>query len=135
MHAPAAALPARVLRVIEAQRERSEILTDWVQAAIVALFGTLYLVAPSTSPADFLLAGGAATLGWLALLWFALEEPVNRAAKLQAHTKAERVRALATRRALDTALAQGFAAAQSLHLAPERRIVGVDGSLDLGAIG
>jgi adenylate cyclase len=50
-----ARLPARVLRAIEAQRERSEILAGWVQAAIIALFGTLYLVAPSTSPADFLM--------------------------------------------------------------------------------
>jgi len=47
-------LPARVLRAIEAQRERSEILTGWVQAAIIGILGTLYFVAPSTSPADFL---------------------------------------------------------------------------------
>jgi adenylate cyclase len=53
MNASVSALPARVQRAIAAQRERSEILTGWVQAAIVALFGTLYLVAPSTSPADF----------------------------------------------------------------------------------
>ena len=48
-------LPARVLRAIEAQRERSEILTGWVQAVIIALLGTLYLVAPSSSPVDFFL--------------------------------------------------------------------------------
>ncbi len=45
-------LPARVVRAIEAQRERSEILTSWVQAALVAAFATLYIVAPKTSPAD-----------------------------------------------------------------------------------
>ncbi|MDH4173299.1 MAG: adenylate/guanylate cyclase domain-containing protein [Betaproteobacteria bacterium] len=45
-------LPARVLRAIEAQRERSEILTGWVQAVIIAILATLYFVAPSTSPAD-----------------------------------------------------------------------------------
>jgi len=51
---PAAAtrLPARVVRAIEAQRERSEILTSWVQALLVAVLATLYIVAPKTSPAD-----------------------------------------------------------------------------------
>lgn len=47
-----ARLPARVLRAIEAQRARSEILTGWVQAIIIAVLATLYFVAPSTSPAD-----------------------------------------------------------------------------------
>jgi adenylate cyclase len=45
-------LPARVLRAIEAQGERSDILTGWVQAIIIAILATLYFVAPSTSPAD-----------------------------------------------------------------------------------
>jgi adenylate cyclase len=45
-------LPARVLRVIESQRARSEILTGWVQAVVIALLGTLYFVAPSSSPVD-----------------------------------------------------------------------------------
>jgi adenylate cyclase len=49
---PALRLPARVLRAIETQRERSEILTGWVQASIIAILATLYFVAPSTSPAD-----------------------------------------------------------------------------------
>ena len=48
----AARLPARVVRAIELQREQGEILTSWVQAAIVAVLAALYLVAPSTSPAD-----------------------------------------------------------------------------------
>jgi adenylate cyclase len=47
-----ARLPARVVRAIDAQRERSEILTSWVQALILAVFGTLYVVAPSTAPPD-----------------------------------------------------------------------------------
>lgn len=53
--ARATRLPARVLRVIELQRTRSEILTGWVQAAVIALLGTLYFVAPSSSPVDFYL--------------------------------------------------------------------------------
>lgn len=52
---PAPRLPARVLRAIEAQRERSEILTGWVQAAIIFILAALYFVAPSTSPTDLLL--------------------------------------------------------------------------------
>ena len=44
-------LPARVVRAIEVQRERGEILVSWVQAAIVALLATLYVAAPSTAPA------------------------------------------------------------------------------------
>jgi len=50
---PAPRLPARVLRAIETQRARSEILTGWVQAIIIAVLGTLYFIAPSSSPADF----------------------------------------------------------------------------------
>ncbi|MGQ0545120.1 MAG: adenylate/guanylate cyclase domain-containing protein [Betaproteobacteria bacterium] len=43
-------LPARVKRAIEAQRDRGEILTSWVQAGILIVFATLYFLAPSTSP-------------------------------------------------------------------------------------
>lgn len=45
-------MPARVVRAIEQQREQGEILTSWVQAGIVAILALLYVVAPSTSPAD-----------------------------------------------------------------------------------
>ena len=45
-------LPARVVRAIEAQRHRSEILTSWVQALLVAVLATLYVVSPKTAPAD-----------------------------------------------------------------------------------
>ena len=47
-------LPARVARAIEAQRDRGEILTSWVQAGILAIFATLYFFAPSTSPVPLL---------------------------------------------------------------------------------
>lgn len=47
---PGARLPARVARAIEAQRDRGEILTSWVQAGLLVVFATLYLLAPSTSP-------------------------------------------------------------------------------------
>lgn len=45
-------LPARVVRALAEQRDRSEILTGWVQALVIVVLATLYLVAPSTSPAD-----------------------------------------------------------------------------------
>ena len=50
--APKARLPARVQRAIEAQRARSEILTGWVQAAVIALLATLYFASPSSSPVE-----------------------------------------------------------------------------------
>ena len=49
---PEAQLPARVERALADLRRKSEILTGWVQAALVSVLGTLYLVAPSTSPSD-----------------------------------------------------------------------------------
>jgi adenylate cyclase len=64
-----------------------------------------------------------------------LGEPVNRAAKLQAHTKEEGVRALATRAALERARAQGFADGRCRLLAPARRVAGVDVPLELVALG
>lgn len=47
-----ARLPERVLKKIEEQRERSEILIGWVQAAVIALFAILYAVAPKTFMSD-----------------------------------------------------------------------------------
>lgn len=49
---PEVRLPARVERALADLRRESEILIGWVQAALVAVLGTLYLVAPSTSPLD-----------------------------------------------------------------------------------
>ena len=45
-------LPARVERALAELRRRSEILIGWVQASLIAVLGTLYVVAPSTSPVD-----------------------------------------------------------------------------------
>lgn len=45
-------LPERVLRKIEAQRERSEILISCVQAAVILLLAVLYWVSPKTFMAD-----------------------------------------------------------------------------------
>lgn len=50
--APDTRLPARAERTLENLRRDSEILIGWVQAALVAVLGTLYLVSPSTSPDD-----------------------------------------------------------------------------------
>jgi adenylate cyclase len=49
---PEERLPARVERALVDLRRRSEILIGWIQAALVSVLGALYLVAPSTSPAD-----------------------------------------------------------------------------------
>ena len=55
VRAPAGALPARVVRAIEVQRQNGEVLVGWVQAALVAFLTALYLVAPSSAPADAVL--------------------------------------------------------------------------------
>ncbi len=49
---PGARLPARVERALLDLRRKSEILIGWVQGALVVVFGSLYFVAPSTSPSD-----------------------------------------------------------------------------------
>jgi adenylate cyclase len=43
-------LPARVRNAIHDQQDASELLICWVQLAVVALFGSLYLVSPKTLP-------------------------------------------------------------------------------------
>jgi adenylate cyclase len=63
-----------------------------------------------------------------------LGEPVNRAAKLQAHTRYEGVRALATQQAWTVALAQGYADGRCRRLPAGRAVAGVDAPLDLVAI-
>jgi adenylate cyclase len=63
-----------------------------------------------------------------------LGEPVNHAAKLQAHTRLAGVRALTTRFALDKARAQGYADARCRELAGGQRVSGVDAPMALAAI-
>ena len=63
-----------------------------------------------------------------------LGEPVNRASKLQAHTKEAGVRALATRYALEKARAQGYADVRCRALSGGQRVAGVDAPLELVAI-
>jgi len=63
-----------------------------------------------------------------------LGEPVNRAAKLQAHTKDEGVRALATRYTLEKALAQGYTDARCRVLPAGRKVAGIDAPLELVAV-
>ena len=52
---PARRLPARVLRALQAERDRGEILTSWVQAGVLCVFALLYFLAPSTSPVHILM--------------------------------------------------------------------------------
>ena len=47
-----AQLPERVRAAVRAQQDASEILIGWVQLAVVALFGGLYLVSPKTFAGD-----------------------------------------------------------------------------------
>jgi adenylate cyclase len=58
-------------------------------------------------------------------------DPVNRAAKLQNHTKVEGVRALTTAAALQRAVEQGFAADTPPQIRAQRNVAGIAAPLDL----
>ena len=61
-------------------------------------------------------------------------DPVNRAAKLQNHTKVENVRALATVRALEVAVRQGYDKTRATEIRNGREVAGVEEPLDLVVI-
>jgi adenylate cyclase len=61
-------------------------------------------------------------------------DAVNRAAKIQNHTKAEGVRALTTVLARDTAFAQGYTPQRAQRVLPGREVAGVADSVDLAII-
>ena len=61
-------------------------------------------------------------------------DTVNRASKLQNHTKVERVTALATALTLERAVAQGYAPDRAATTLPGRQVAGVDGTMDLVVI-
>jgi adenylate cyclase len=61
-------------------------------------------------------------------------DPVNRAAKIQNHTKVEGVRALTTSFARDRAIAQGYAAIRTQRIHPPRAVAGVATPVDLVVI-
>ncbi|MBI1777538.1 MAG: adenylate/guanylate cyclase domain-containing protein [Proteobacteria bacterium] len=61
-------------------------------------------------------------------------DPVNLAAKLEKHTKVEKVRALTTADALDLALAQGYRPPREKERRLGCRVAGVDHPVDLAAL-
>lgn len=61
-------------------------------------------------------------------------DPVNRAAKLQNHTKIEHVRALATVSALDHAVRQGYDKTRAADIRTGREVAGIGEPLDLVVI-
>ena len=61
-------------------------------------------------------------------------EPVNLSAKLEKHTKAERVRALADRETYECALRQGYAPGRTVRPLEGRRIEGVAEPVDLAVL-
>jgi hypothetical protein len=62
-------------------------------------------------------------------------DPVNRAAKLQNHTKTAGVRALTTREALDRARSQGYKGAQVATALTARQVEGIPEPVDVVVIG
>ena len=61
-------------------------------------------------------------------------DPVNRAAKLQNHTKAENVLALTTATAVKSAVSQGYDDTRARERRTGRNVAGVDSTLDLAVI-
>jgi adenylate cyclase len=61
-------------------------------------------------------------------------DPVNRAAKIQNHTKVEGVRALTTLFAREKAIAQGYAPQRAQRVLPKREVAGVAASVDVVVI-
>lgn len=61
-------------------------------------------------------------------------DPVNRAAKLQNHTKVENVRALTTVAALECAVRQGYDKARVSQILTARGVAGIGEPLDLAVI-
>jgi adenylate cyclase len=61
-------------------------------------------------------------------------DPVNRAAKLQNHTKAEAVRALATPLASERPMEQGYEPARTSTVLAGRTVAGIAEPVDLIAI-
>jgi adenylate cyclase len=84
------------------------------------------------------IAVGAVTCGAIGhegrLEYAVIGDPVNRAAKLQNHTKVEQVRVLTTLDALEHAKAQGYAPTRELDIRRARSVAGISESLDLAAL-
>jgi adenylate cyclase len=81
------------------------------------------------------IAVGTVTCGTIGdegrLEYAVIGDPVNRAAKLQNHTKMEQVRALTTPEAVRIAIAQGYDAGRARELRPARQCAGIAGPVDL----
>jgi adenylate cyclase len=78
---------------------------------------------------------GAVTCGAIGdatrLEYAVIGDPVNRAAKLQNHTKAEGVRALASAAAFRRAAEQGFVPPRPAEVRSRREVAGIAAPIDL----
>lgn len=97
--------------------------------------------APAGQPAPGVgigIAVGTVTYGAIGdesrLDYTVIGDPVNRAAKLQNHTKVENVRALATVSALEQAMRQGYDQTRASAILTAREVAGVGEPLDLVVI-
>ncbi len=84
------------------------------------------------------IAVGTVTCGTIGdegrLEYAVIGDPVNRAAKLQNHTKAENVLALTTATAVKSAVSQGYDDTRARERRTGRNVAGVDSTLDLAVI-
>ena len=82
--------------------------------------------AVATGPVMFGTIGDASRLEYTVI-----GDPVNLVAKLEKHTKVERVRALCTAATYQLALRQGYLPQRATEPRAQRRVAGVDAPLDL----
>ena len=84
------------------------------------------------------IAAGTVTCGAIGdegrLEYAVIGDPVNRAAKLQNHTKAEKVRALTTTDVLDKAKSQGYRPTHAPEVRKERSVAGIEEPVDVVVI-
>lgn len=84
-------------------------------------------------------AAGTVTCGAIGdegrLEYAVIGDPVNRAAKLQNHTKAEQVRALTTPEVVERAIGQGYVAVRPPEVRRGRNVAGISDPTDVVVIG
>jgi adenylate cyclase len=121
---PSASCAADALRALDALLEAT---AAWAQQRRVAGQPAPQLgVAVATGPVMFGTIGDRSRLEYTVI-----GDPVNLAAKLEKHTKEERVRALCTAEAYRLALDQQYLPKRPPEPLAQRRVAGVDAPLDL----
>ncbi len=121
---PSETYAADALRAVD---EILDVMTAWNEERMAA--GSMPVIVNAAVATGELIFGAVGDERRLE--YTVIGEPVNLAAKLEKHAKAEQVRALVTDAAYQTALRQGYEPKASHELRRERDVDGVDAPVDL----